>query len=43
MKYTNNKIYDNDSNILIDMVHALNRLSDLLIIAFIILQENSDS
>ena len=33
---SNNKIYDNDSNILIDMVYAFNMLTGLLIIVFII-------
>ena len=33
---SDNKIYDNNSNVLIDMVYAFNRLSGLLIIAFII-------
>ena len=40
---SNNKMYNNNSNILIDMVSAFNSLSGLLIIAFIIWQDNSDS
>ena len=40
---SNNKIYDNNPNILIELVYVFNRLSGLPIIGFIIWQDNRDS